>query len=174
MAKPTYDKPPVTISEQLDILEEKGMVITDMAFARHALETIGYYRFTGYAYTFRDQADNSSYLEGTTFEQVMNLYEFDRELKQILFGYIERIEVAFRAKVIDVMSVGYGNGQWFADDSLFFNSVEHQEFLNKMTLTVRWKSSCAISVKSMLTSFHQHGLLCRYAPLDDLSNSIRT
>lgn len=30
MAKPTYDKPPVTISEQLDILEEKGMVITDI------------------------------------------------------------------------------------------------------------------------------------------------
>ena len=132
MAKPTYDKPPVTISDQLDILEEKGMAIADMAFARHAIETIGYYRFTGYAYTFRDQADNSSYLEGTTFEQVMNLYEFDRELKQILFGYIERIEVAFRAKVIDVMSVGFGNGQWFTDESLFFNSVEHQEFLCKM------------------------------------------
>ena len=132
MAKPTYDKPPVTKSDQLDILEEKGMAIADMAFARHAIETIGYYRFTGYAYTFRDQADNSSYLEGTTFEQVMNLYEFDRELKQILFGYIERIEVAFRAKVIDVMSVGFGNGQWFTDESLFFNSVEHQEFLCKM------------------------------------------
>ena len=27
MAKPTYDKPPVTISDQLDILEEKGMAI---------------------------------------------------------------------------------------------------------------------------------------------------
>ena len=34
MAKPTYDKPPVTISDQLDILEEKGMVITDMAFQK--------------------------------------------------------------------------------------------------------------------------------------------
>lgn len=43
MAKPTYDKPPVTISEQLDVLDEKGMTIADMAFARHALETIGYY-----------------------------------------------------------------------------------------------------------------------------------
>jgi abortive infection bacteriophage resistance protein len=132
MAKPTYDKPPVTISEQLDILEEKGMTIADMAFARHVLETIGYYRFTGYAYSFRDPADNSSYLDGTTFEQVMNLYEFDRELKQILFDYIERIEVAFRTRVIDVMSVGYGNGQWFTDDSLFSNSVEHLEFLTKM------------------------------------------
>ena len=43
MAKPTYDKPPVTISDQLDILDEKGMTIADMAFARHALETIGYF-----------------------------------------------------------------------------------------------------------------------------------
>ena len=43
MAKPTYDKPPVTISDQLDILDEKGMTIADMAFARRALETIGYY-----------------------------------------------------------------------------------------------------------------------------------
>ena len=72
--------------QSVGYLDEKGMTIADMAFARHALETIGYYRFTGYAYTFRDQADNSSYLEGTTFGQVMNLYEFDRELKQILFG----------------------------------------------------------------------------------------
>ena len=76
MAKPTYDKPPVTISEQLDVLDEKGMTIADMAFARHALETIGYYRFTGYAYTFRDQADNSSYLEGTTFQKKPRIFIF--------------------------------------------------------------------------------------------------
>lgn len=132
MAKPIYEKPPITIPQQLDILSEKGMTITDIVFARHALETIGYYRFIGYAYTFRNPADNSSYLDDTTFEQVMKLYEFDRELKQLLFNYIERIEVAFRAKIIDVMSVGYGNGQWFTDESLFSNSIEHQEFLYKM------------------------------------------
>jgi abortive infection bacteriophage resistance protein len=132
MMKETYDKPPITISKQLDILEGKGMTIANMALARHVLETIGYYRFTGYAYTFRDTADHSSYIDGTTFEQVLNLYEFDRKMKHILFSYIERIEIAFRAKVIDVMSIGYGNGQWFTDDSLFSNSIEHLDFLNKM------------------------------------------
>jgi len=82
-------------------------------FRATCLEVIAEFCFTGYAYIFRDPVDNSSYLDATSFEQVMNLYEFDRELKQILFDYIERIEVAFRARVIDVMSVGYGNGQWF-------------------------------------------------------------
>jgi len=130
--KPLYNKQPASITEQIGILEAKGMTISDKDFARQTLSTIGYYRFTGYAYSFRDTSDNSSYLDGTSFEQVMSLYEFDRELRHVLFRYIERIEVAFRARVIDTMSLGFRSGQWFTDVTLFSDINEHAEFMMKM------------------------------------------
>lgn len=46
-------KPFKTISQQLALLESRGMLIEDPVLAARALETIGYYRLSGYSYPFR-------------------------------------------------------------------------------------------------------------------------
>lgn len=93
--KTQYQKEPTSVSEQIDLLESKGMDISDRANAYHILSIIGYYRFSGYAYPFRNESDNSSFVEGTSFDKVYGIYEFDRSLKALLFSYLARIEVAF-------------------------------------------------------------------------------
>ena len=81
------------------------MQIPDHAQAEHALATIGYYRLSGYWYPYREPDPSDPYrrldtfLPGTDFSEVIDLYDFDRALKtQVLHG-IERVEVAFRSRI---------------------------------------------------------------------------
>ena len=84
--KSQYDKKPIPVGEQINLLESKGMKFYDRAFASHILSIIGYYRFTGYAYPFRNEIDNSGFVDDTSFEKVYSIYEFDRLLKSLLFS----------------------------------------------------------------------------------------
>lgn len=92
--KSNYEKKPIPVQEQIDLLESKGMEFFDIPFAFRTLSIIGYYRFSGYAYPFRNHIDNSSFVGDTSFEKVYSIYEFDRSLKSLLFSYLGRIEMA--------------------------------------------------------------------------------
>ncbi len=52
--KRDYTKQPISISDQIDLLESKGMEFFDRNKAQRILSVIGYYRFSGYAYPFRN------------------------------------------------------------------------------------------------------------------------
>ena len=43
-----YTKPPITISEQIHTLKERGLVIDDIPFAEKTLGEISYFRFAAY------------------------------------------------------------------------------------------------------------------------------
>ena len=47
--KCTFEKPPLSIEEQLDLLTSRGLIIKDRKLASHYLQFISYYRFSGYA-----------------------------------------------------------------------------------------------------------------------------
>lgn len=132
MARIPYTKRPLPVVDQIHLLEEKGMEFHDKRKAVKQLASIGYYRFTGYAYPFRNPTDNSSFVENTSFEKVISIYEFDRKLKSLLFNCIERIEIAFRAQIIDRFSLSAGSPFWFCDRQYFINEEEYRSFLAKL------------------------------------------
>jgi abortive infection bacteriophage resistance protein len=82
------------------------MEITDSPAASACLERIGYYRLSGYWYPFRrisfvndpstKRIVDNDFRPGTTFQQVMELYTFDKRLRLLMLDAIERVEVAFR------------------------------------------------------------------------------
>ncbi len=61
------------------------------------------------------------YKSGSTFAQAINLYLFDKELRQLIFKAIQDIEISLRTKMIQVFSMEYG-AFWFMDSSLFKNT----------------------------------------------------
>lgn len=132
MAKVSYTKNPISINRQIDLLEEKGMIFCSKLKALRLLSIIGYYRFSGYAYSFRNRLDNSSFMEGTSFEQVYSIYEFDRNLKLILFKQLAKIEIAFRTLIINEFSLGTESIFWFAELANFSDEEEHTKFLAKL------------------------------------------
>ncbi|MFI5505461.1 Abi family protein [Corynebacterium kutscheri] len=80
------------------------MRIDDEAYARKLLEQVNYYRLSGYWYSLRRMVENSShrsdeFVDGTTFEQVTALYDFDERLRSQVFQVVSIIELALRALI---------------------------------------------------------------------------
>ena len=53
MKKIAYQKPWLSIEEQLRKLEGRGLIVSDRAVAGRFLKYINYYRFAGYALKFQ-------------------------------------------------------------------------------------------------------------------------
>ena len=75
-----YAKPALTVEQQIAQLRARGMIFNDPERAAHYLRELNYYRLSGY--WLRREADHAShtFVPGTTFEDVLADYVFDREL----------------------------------------------------------------------------------------------
>jgi abortive infection bacteriophage resistance protein len=113
-----YNKPAYTIAQQIAQLQARGLLINDINEAEHFLSSISYYRLAGYWWPLQADKINHTFKPGSEFETVISLYNFDRELRLLLFDVIERIEVAFRTKLIYYLSTHH-SPWWFEDPSLF-------------------------------------------------------
>jgi abortive infection bacteriophage resistance protein len=101
-----YDKPWHSCEEMIIKLRERGLTITDEEKALAYLSRIGYYRLSGYWYSFRQQIEQDgkkvkidNFIEGATFEQAVQLYVFDKKLRLLVMDALERIEIAFRVEI---------------------------------------------------------------------------
>ncbi|AKK07524.1 abortive infection bacteriophage resistance protein [Corynebacterium testudinoris] len=92
-----------TYDQQIALLSSRGMIIGDHQFATKWLQEAGYYRLSLYTHHFRETNSRGKkvnrFRNGTTFEDVVSLYIFDRELRYRVFSGIEKIEVALRARM---------------------------------------------------------------------------
>ena len=121
-----YTKPALSITDQIAILQQRGLVITDMATAERFLNNVSYFRFAAYLRIF-EQPDHT-FRYGTTIEQVAALYSFDVELRKLLFGAVQKIEIALRSRVIHQFSLAHGPF-WFLDASLTIDKLKFAENL---------------------------------------------
>ena len=130
-----YKKRPITFQEQLVQLEERGLQIQDRQAALTSLASISYYRLSAYWYPFRlrgaDGAVTNQLEDGTTFEDVIDLYDFDRRLRLLIMDAIERVEVAVRTRLTYHLAHRYGA---FAhtDRHNFHPGFNHSEWLAKL------------------------------------------
>ncbi len=117
-----FTKPPLTYDDQVSLLESRGLNISDKARVKRYLQGISYYRLSAYMLLYQKEKDKFN--EGTTFDDVLNLYLFDRELRLLIFDAIERIEVAIRAQIIYQLAHKYG-AHWQDNASIFKPSFNH-------------------------------------------------
>lgn len=123
-----YSKPALTIPEQIKKLQNRGLIINDIPLAEHYLINVGYYRLSGYWLSMQSDKVNHIFKPYSTFENVVSIYQFDRELRLLLFDIIERIEVALRTKMVYYLSHEL-NPWWFEDSHNFKNPVAHNDTL---------------------------------------------
>lgn len=116
-----YNKQPLTYQQQIDLLKSRKLIIPDEERAKRHLANISYYRLSGYMLPYK-QMQNGHFINdftlGTTWDDVYNLYVFDRKLRLLVFDAIERIEIALRTQIIYHMSITYGS-HWQDDPSVF-------------------------------------------------------
>lgn len=99
-------KPFKTHEEQLLILKDRGLIISDEATVRHILKHHNYYRLSAYRFPLQDSPD--IFNEGTTFEELWGLYCFDRILRGLVSEACKMLEVSVRAHWAYVLGERYG------------------------------------------------------------------
>ena len=126
-----YDKQPINIDEQLALLQNRGLMIGDIVTAKLQLRNISYFRIASYLRYMEEEQLHHLYKSGSTFEQAINLYLFDKELRQLIFKAIQDIEISLRTKMIQMFSMEHG-AFWFMDSSLFKNEEFYEGCLDNI------------------------------------------
>jgi abortive infection bacteriophage resistance protein len=106
-------KPFKDYRELVSRLKSKGMTIRDEDRAVRKLSQIGYYRLSGYWHVCRIPIVDSigenvinkitnvperkdEFFRGTSFDNIVTLYLFDKKLRLLLLDAIERVEIYIR------------------------------------------------------------------------------
>ena len=95
-----------TIDEQMDILENKGLVINNRAVTAEILLRENYFFLNGYRTPFYTK--NKKFKPGTTFEELYSLFLFDRNLRNILFKNLLIVENNIKSIISYTLSKKYG------------------------------------------------------------------
>lgn len=105
-----YQKPHLSLDQQLELLHERGLLISNSDESRCALAEIGYYRLAAYLYPFRKPKPKDlrttkwnyrfdEFEPSSTFENAIAIYEFDRRLRHVLFEGLELLEIGLRSRI---------------------------------------------------------------------------
>jgi abortive infection bacteriophage resistance protein len=107
----TYKKPPLTISQQIEKLEQRGLTVSNHQQTQQCLTNVGFYRLSAYFIPYEEphpDKRNHQLQDGTEFDDIFKLYTFDQRLRLLVMEAIERIEVAVRTQWANEMSLNHG------------------------------------------------------------------
>lgn len=107
-----------TIEEQISLLKARNITFDNEDNAKKILLNNNYYNIiNGYKDLFLSSDNPLVYKEGTKFEEIYALYEFDRQLRNIFLEYILKIENSLRSLVAYYFSQSYGNDNYLKIDN---------------------------------------------------------
>ena len=85
------------VDEQLIHLKNKGLIIEDEEKAKAFLSLVSYYRLSGYWFVFKKD-DTGAFIDGTSFESIRRLYEFDYKLRLLISEASKSLEISLRTQ----------------------------------------------------------------------------
>ena len=114
-------KDPKTIEQQVQILIDRGLIVSDIELVKDFLNQVNYYRFSGYLKLF---SVNDIINENTTFENIVEVYNFDCELRKLLYIYLGYIEVLIKTQLalnlsLNIDAIFYLDKNNFLDEDRF-------------------------------------------------------
>lgn len=137
-------KKPTSFEEQVALLQEKNIIVTDKSACIDFLSKTNYYRFSGYFLPYMHKNEGRCFIS-INFEQFQEIYSFDAKLRNLISGAIEKIEVYLRTQLAYYHAHHYG-AEGYMDKNSFNSRHNHQAFLkhinsciseNKNTLVVQ-------------------------------------
>lgn len=117
-----FDKTYTHPFEIITLLKNRGLDVGDFQRAEDYIRNIGYYRLSAYLYPLLQfPKEAHRFKVGSTFQEALNLYSFDKKLRLFLFNEIEKVEIALRSVLANIVSEETDNIFWITDATLFAN-----------------------------------------------------
>ena len=120
---------------QIALLESRGLVVTNHVAAEATLSRVSFYRLSAYWYPFKLPANAgaapSALVPGTTFQTMVALYDFDRQLRLLVLNSLERVEVAIRTAVTHHLGMTYSAFDHEVPNN-FHGAFDHGKWLSHL------------------------------------------
>jgi len=138
-----------TIDEQINLLKSRNIKFENETLAKEILLNNNYYNIiNGYKDLFIDDINTQSYKDGTTFEEIYALHEFDRQLRSIFLEYILKIENSLRSLIAYHFSQIYGNDNYLKLDNF--------ENFNGVNITVEKKQKQIKFIQNLIGNINKN------------------
>ena len=131
-------QPPMTIDEQVENLKNIGLIVDDEEYAKKILNDISYFRLIK-AYSLNLKSKNGCYNKQTTFKEIVDLYLFNSNFRQLIFPEIEKVEINVRCRLANFFAEQYGVLGYLQAEN-FSNENYHARFLEDIKEEVRRNS----------------------------------
>ncbi|MCQ2999118.1 Abi family protein [Pseudomonas syringae] len=117
VTKPPFAKAALTPQALLAKLKTQGLIVDDDSIALKYIAYVGHFRLKGYWYQLQDSA-TKNFLPNTTFAHIRERYECDREIRAIIMESAERLEVAVRSVICNLLSLKH-SPHWYLKMEIF-------------------------------------------------------
>lgn len=127
-------KPFMTYEQQIQKLQDKNLIIQNVDDAKNVLHQLGYFSLiTGYKDLFKNST-TKNYRDGTTFQDILSLYIFDRDLRSITLPYLLQIEKHIRSALSYAFCEINGDDQaaYTFPGNYDFTSLQKQRQINEL------------------------------------------
>lgn len=131
-----------TIEEQIDIFRRKGLIISDEDSAKDILYRENFFFINGYRYILLKSLKDKTFIEGSKFEELYAIFQFDRAFRNIIFKNLLIVENNLKSILSYELSRKYGvtekeylNPNNFTSDSIRIRQVS--DVLNKVKRQIR-------------------------------------
>lgn len=155
-----------SIDEQIDILKSRGLTINSIENAKDFLYKNNYYRISGYSLTLRN---HDRFFKTAEFQNIVDIYEFDHELRHILLKYIEIIEVTVKSIYAHEFSKKYGPTEYL-NSNHFTDQNKHAEIISKAEQQKRSRLAHEAYLKHFVEDLKEPIPLWAYIDLLTISN----
>ncbi len=95
----------MSVDDQLALLKSRGLSISDDLAAKKFLLENNYFRISGFTLNHRK---NDCFFKGKHIDEIMQIYSFDLELRTIVLGVLERIEITYKSLIAYYHGKAYG------------------------------------------------------------------
>ncbi|MBQ3020741.1 MAG: Abi family protein [Bacilli bacterium] len=131
-----------TLDEQIEILKDKGLVIDDEYYAKTILLRENYFFLTGYRHLLLKSQTDRKYLPNANFKELYAIFNFDRQIRNIIFKNLLIIENNAKSIFSYQLSKKYGfKEKEYLQPSNFTNNPEKfrqvNDLLKKMKRQIR-------------------------------------
>ena len=133
MTLPPYTKPHATAAQRVAHLRSRGLIITRPNVAARKIDLIGYERLRIYFLSRRQLGvANRPFQPGTTYQQILRLYECDGMLREACFAAVGQFELLLRNAMSEALSDRYGSHPYF-EPAAFRDAGANLEALQSFT-----------------------------------------
>lgn len=143
-----YNKKMFDNNELVQVLKNKKFKIKNEKEVFYFLEQVNYSKLKEYLYYFDKENKN---FNNKDFKEIIELYNFDKILRQEINSCIEILEVYIKNNIIKVLCLK--GPFYYLDISTFHNSFDFESYLKEISLIVTKNKSTSPLIKTFFNKY---------------------